>query len=294
MLVVLLALLAAAGNALASVLQRQGALRAAGSHFVARLVRQPVWLAGILSLICGFALQAAALAGGDLIVVQPILVTELPLSLLAAAAVTGLRPGPRDWGATLEMGVGLGLVLAAAAPSGGHHDASSLRWALAVACTVGLVGALAALSRPWAGAARAALLGAGSGVSFGLSAALLDTAASRGEQGVASLFGSWQLYAMVVAGAGGLYLLQHAFTSGPFMAAQPPATVVDPLTSVGYGILLFGEHMRGGPYLVPELVGAALVAHGAIALSRSALLSPRPPGGRATGDPGPRPRRGGR
>lgn len=207
----------------------------------------------------------------------------------SAASLRTSRPEPRDLVATVEMAGGLAIVLVAAAPSGGGHDTSDLRWAAALASTVAVAAVLLGISRRCAGSACAFLLGASSGLSFGLAAALLDTTASHGSRGVVSLFASWQLYAMVVAGVSGLLFLQHAFAAGPFMAAQPPATVLDPLASVGYGLLLFGEHMRGGLLIVPELVGAAMIAHGAVALSRSALLVPeavaRP---RAPGAPGQR------
>lgn len=118
MVVLLLAVLAAAFNAVASVLQRQAAAKATGSLLLLRLARRPVWLAGVGALIVGFILHATALSRGDLVVVQPILVTELPFSLLMAALVAGLRPGIRDWMASAEMSVGLSLVLVASAPSG--------------------------------------------------------------------------------------------------------------------------------------------------------------------------------
>lgn len=81
MISVLFALLAAASNALASVLQRRAA-RSAPEEFAFRpallwsLIRRPVWLGGIGALIAGFLLQASALANGGLALVQPLLVAE--------------------------------------------------------------------------------------------------------------------------------------------------------------------------------------------------------------------------
>lgn len=49
------------------------------------LFREPVWFGGILALIAGFLLQATALSGGELAVVEPVLVLELPATLILAS-----------------------------------------------------------------------------------------------------------------------------------------------------------------------------------------------------------------
>lgn len=279
MIAIVLALASAASNALAVVLQRAAATSNPGGSLLA-LLRRPVWLAGMAALAGGFVLQAAALTQGALILVQPILAAEMPFTLVMAALVTGLRPGTRDWAASVEMAAGLALVLAAAAPSGGAHDTTAVRWVTAAAATVALVLALVALSRRWPGPRRAALLGAGAGIGLSLAAVFMDAAAFHAKGGVGALFASWQVYALVVTGAGSLYLLQRALAAGELVAAQPASTVSGPLASFGYGIGLFGEHIRGGFFLIPQLVGAALVVQGAALLARSPLLLGEAPGGR--------------
>jgi hypothetical protein len=86
MIAVLFALLAAAGNALAPVLQRRAA-RSAPEEFAFRpvllwrLIRRPVWLGGIGAVIAGFLLQALALPDGGLALVQPLLVAGYRIRL---------------------------------------------------------------------------------------------------------------------------------------------------------------------------------------------------------------------
>lgn len=284
MIAIILATASAASNALSAVLQREAARSNSGNGSLLSLVRRPVWVAGMAAMMGGFVLQGAALTQGALILVQPILAAEMPFTLVMAVPLTGLRPAPRDWVASVEMALGLAVVLAAAAPSGGRNDTTALRWLVSVVCTVALVMALVTLSRRWSGPRRAALLAAGAGIGFAYTAVFLDTAGFHAERGAGALFSSWHLYALVASGAASLYLLQRALAAGELVAAQPAATISGPLASFGYGMGLFGEQIRGGIFVAPQLIGAALAAHGAILLARSPLLMAEPPA--ASHDPG--------
>src|SRR5262245_53093274 len=50
-------------------------------HVLPRLLRQPMWLAGLAGNVVGFGLHAAALHRGDLTVVQVVLVAQLLFAL---------------------------------------------------------------------------------------------------------------------------------------------------------------------------------------------------------------------
>jgi drug/metabolite transporter (DMT)-like permease len=114
----------------------------------------------------------------------------------------------------------------------------------------------------------------------------------RLDHGLGGLFTSWQLYAMIVAGIGSVFLAQNALQAGPIVAAQPPITTCDPLASVGYGVLLFGEQLRGGYWIIAALTGTAIVLGGTVLLSRSPLIaldSPNQLNPDSAGSTGPRP-----
>ncbi len=91
--------------------------------------------------------------------------------------------------------------------------------------------------------------------------------------GVAALFTSWQLYATAVAGVGALFLLQNALQAGTLVAVQPCLTLGDALISILYGVTLFGEDLRTGWGLFPELLALGLIAAGCVELARSPLAS---------------------
>lgn len=159
---VLFALFAALSNALATVLQRRAALtvpQSKGFRFglVLDLLKRPVWIAGILAVIAAGVGQAAALATGALVLVQPLFVLELPLALLIASLVTRRRLPRALWLAVAGVVAGLGVALAAASPAGNRTHVPIDRWIPALAACAAVVAALAVagLRRP-PGRARAA------------------------------------------------------------------------------------------------------------------------------------------
>lgn len=291
MLTYLLAFLAACANAAASVLQRTANRREPGEENLSlRLVRdllhQPVWFGGILAVIVGFLLQAAALGDGEISVVEPILVLELPLTLLLGAVVFGSRLRRREWGATVLMTAGLAGLLWFLSPTGGSaRDVGAATWAIGIGASLAVIGTLVALARreDEHGPRRAMLLGVATGAGFGLTAALMKGMTTAYAQGFAHLFASWQLYAMVVAGAGSMFLLQSALNAGRLVAAQPGITLSDPVVSILWGVLGFSEVVRGGIWAGLAVVAAVAIAVGAVLLAGSPLVNEE------EGDEGPDP-----
>src|SRR5262249_51855862 len=68
-------------------------------------------------------------------------------------------------------------------------------------------------------------------------------------------------------------LLQSTFRAGSLVASQPALTLGDALVSVALGWVLFGERIVLGPRVVPETVGACLIAAGAAGLTRSPAVA---------------------
>ena len=91
-----LAVLAACANGLSSVLQRKANKQVPrqqnlSPRLVWSLLHEPVWLGGIVALTAGFLLQASALGTGQLSLVEPVLVLELPCTLIG---ISWLFPSP--------------------------------------------------------------------------------------------------------------------------------------------------------------------------------------------------------
>src|SRR5262249_40919174 len=139
--------------------------------------------------------------------------------------------------------------------------------AIHIAAIVGLYTAARAQRRA---AFRAALLGAASGLGYGLTAAFTKGMASQyGAGGIGGILSSWQLYACGVAGLCSTWLLQNAYHSGTLAAAQPGITLLDPVVATCWGAVAFGEHVRHGWVLLAAPLPLAAMTFGVIALSRS-------------------------
>ena len=70
----------------------------------------------MLASLLGLGLHIAALSRGELAVVQPVLVVELPLAVLGSAVFLRRHLAVRDWVAVAMMGAGLAAFLYFLAP----------------------------------------------------------------------------------------------------------------------------------------------------------------------------------
>ncbi|GAA1156253.1 DMT family transporter [Streptomyces hebeiensis] len=286
MISVLFAILTAVSNGSGAVLQRRAAAtvpdtKAMRLELIRHLLRQKVWLAGIGLVIVAAVCQAVALATGPIAVVQPIFVVELPATLLIAGYVFRARLPREVWAGVAAVTCGLALGMASAAPGGGGESVPGAAWISALLLTGVFEGLLLAWSTRLRGNARAAALGLAAATGYALTAALMKDAMARLEDGgAAALFTSWQLYATAVAGVGALFLLQNALQAGSLAASQPMLTLGDALISIAYGVTLFGESVRVGWWLLPELIAVVLITVGCVTLARSPLAggaAPPPP-----------------
>jgi drug/metabolite transporter (DMT)-like permease len=278
------ALAASVCTATSSVCQRLGARDSmpAGFDFwlIFRLARRPIWLLGILSMILGFVFQLEALHYGPLALVQPILALELLFVFGYMAILSSRRRvAARDWLAATAMSAGLGLLLFAAAPSGGREHAPGYLWFLAGALTLAVVLGGVALAfalhrRPDASASRqAAILGAVTGVAWGFVAAVIKEFSSHLSGGAAGIFSNWSVYVLIGAGAASLLLASHALAAGPLAASQPGFTILDPLAASLLGMFLFNEHVaQSTGALAVEALALGLIVGGVTALSHSHLI----------------------
>ncbi len=290
-----LAMLAACANALSSVLQRKANKRIPQSENMSlrqiwHLLQQPVWFGGIAAITAGFLLQASALGTGDLSVVEPVLVLELPFTLILASRIFRQRLGPTEWLPAAAMTAGLAALLYLLAPSAGEPPRVHwYGWLAGVGGNLALVAGLVLWARRGfagharesrqegsgqrGGSFRAAVLAVAAGSTFGLTAALMKAMTRTFSLGIGHAFTDWPIYAMVAAGVLGMFLTQSALNAGQLIAAQPGLTLSDPLISVLCGVLAFHELVTQGWYILGEVACAALIVTRVLMLARSHLLA---------------------
>jgi drug/metabolite transporter (DMT)-like permease len=280
----LLAVLAACANATSSVLQRKANREVPkkqnlSPRLIWSLAHQPTWFGGVLAIFVGFLLQATALGNGQLSIVEPILVLELPATLILASRVFRTRLGRREWACVVVMAAALAGMLYALSPSGGRTAGVHwYAWVTAIGVNLAVAGVLVA----WGGrsrtdgagsARRAAVLGVAAGSVFGLTAALMKGMTGTFSGGIVALLTHWQVYGMIATGVLGMFLLQSAMNAGRLIAAQPGLTLSDPIVSILWGVLIFGERVRGGWFMLLAAVSGLGLAAAVVALAHSPLLS---------------------
>ena len=275
MIAIVFALLAAASNAV-SVSTRHaasaaGAYRLSGWRLALRLFRSPLWLLGWAAQIGAFIFQAVALHNGEVSVVQPLLVTELPLALVLRRVWLREPVAPAAWGGAGLACAGLAVFIAAAEPQGGGAPPAAGHWAVAITACATVAAMLAALGQRGSPARRAALLAAAAGVTWAIEATFIKSTTDLLAQfGVAGMFARWPVYALAAGGAAGVMLEQAALQAGPLRTAQPMLVIIDPLVSIALSVWLFGEYFvtDAGVLAVAAAAFCAMCA-GVVLLSRA-------------------------
>ncbi|MDT4891244.1 MAG: hypothetical protein QOE97_279 [Pseudonocardiales bacterium] len=224
--------------------------RSGAAGFLTRTLQHPLWLAGLTADVGGVVLQILALRRGALAVVQPLLLSSLVFALLMHG-VARRRLAAKDLGwATAVVALLAGFtLLCGSVPARTQEPVDRLP-----ALVAGLVGLVVVATSVIVGIrhhthpGRPALLGFAAGIVYAGTAALLKSLTTvAADHGIGHVLVSWQLYAVVAAGALGLAIAQLSFRAGPLAAGLPIAATVDPLLSIGLGVLLFDEHIRLGP-----------------------------------------------
>jgi drug/metabolite transporter (DMT)-like permease len=295
---VVLVLLATIGNATALVLQRKAAqdsarARGIGAGKLRDMVQRPAWLVGTSIFCVAVGLQAVALSLGSIALVQPVLVMELPFTLLLGWFVLGGALRRREWIAVAIMSVGLVVLLVSLQPSGGDAlGAGAVTWILGTIVTLGLLGGASAIAERSLPVARAAWYGIAAGIGSGFVAVIvkaMSEALALG--GISGVLTTWQSYLLLPVAPAAFLTLQYALRAGRLLASQPGLILGNPLLSSTWGIWLLGEEVNGGAALLGGFIGAGLMTVGVFLLSRSPLLAAQEGGPRDTSGTSPGSRR---
>jgi drug/metabolite transporter (DMT)-like permease len=278
-LVIVLALAASLFFAVAYVLQYHEAHEAPQGLFLSprlllELARHRIWVGGIIAMFVGDGLQAWALAKGSLAVIEPVLTVSMLFALPLSAAWRREHLRAMEWTGAVLVSAGLGLLLGVGSPTAGRADMPQYQWLLVTLASWGLALFLVAAGQraPWP-SYKAALIGGGAGVLFGLQDALTRYCLHWFSRDFTHLALSWQPYVVLVTAVYGLVLAQSAYEAGSLTAALPPMTVGEPVIGMLIGILALNEQLTNAPIdLFWEALGAAAMFWGTWMLARSPLV----------------------
>jgi drug/metabolite transporter (DMT)-like permease len=269
----ILALVAAFCFALAATLQQKGALNLPEISIrrpesLARLAGQRMWLVGTLTLLVGYAVQAAALDRGRLAIIQPLLVTTVVFALPLGYFLTNQPVGRNEVIGAAVIVVGLALFALFGDPAGGNENAPGSEWAVAI----GIIAVVCAVLLLFGGrgglSMRAAVYGTVAGILFGLSAALTKPTLDYLHEGVEELFTHWEPYALAIAGVLGFVLQQVSLGTGRLAPSVATVSVANPVVGILLGVTLLDERLsRPAWHVVLACIGLGAALAGAVLIS---------------------------
>jgi drug/metabolite transporter (DMT)-like permease len=233
------------------------------------LIRQPVWVLGIVTVIVGLGLQLVALAFGPLVLVQPLLVTGVLFGAVFSALLAHRSVDRLVVLGALGCVAGLSAFLVLARPTGATTPRAD-GWALvplAIGLGVIVLGSLAVAAR-FSGAVHVAALAAATGVLYGITAGLMKVVTGQFRaNGFLEPFEHPLLYVVCAVGPMGFLLSQNTFQQGTLIApALAIITIVDPLVGVAIGVSWLGERVNSSPAVLAGQVISAVVLIGSVVL----------------------------
>jgi hypothetical protein len=256
--------------------------RALSPAILLDLVRQPLWLIGIVANVAGFALQVVALSLGSLALVQPLLVFDLVFAVIIIRSVgwnaNRFPPGTRRWDPVLLAGVGaaaigVGGFLAIGQPTAGRADLGfSVLIPLAIGLVVVVGGCLIVAAR--SDNLRPLALALACGACYGVAAFAVKLVTSEFGSGPARVFTNWPIYMLAVVAPVGFILNQDAFQQGKFLApVQAIVTTADPVISIGLSLLWLGALLRSSAAAIAgEVVSLLIMTAGVVITAHRASL----------------------
>jgi hypothetical protein len=270
-----LALAGALSYAVASVTQQRTAAAVPSSRgldpgLVLRLLRSRPWLLGLVALIVGYLLQAAALDLGRLLVVEPVFPVGLLLALVLAARADGRSLLLPEWTAAIATVAGLAVFLIAAEPSGGQRTAPATSLSATAAGALVVAGVCWLFSLKVVGHRRALVLSIGGGVGAGVTDALTKTVAALSGSLRFALFGDVRLYLLAACGLVTLTVQQNAYRAAGLAASLPAFVVLEPVTGSLLGLFVYHEGVGDGPLRIAiEALAVATALWGIAGLANS-------------------------
>ncbi|HEY5841790.1 MAG TPA: DMT family transporter [Mycobacterium sp.] len=235
-----------------------------------RLLRDPRWWLGSGVAAIGFALQAAALGLGSVLLVQALLVTSLLFALPIHAYLRHRRLTRWEWTWALLLALAVAVIVTVGNPTEGHSRASLSTWALVAAVLGTLLVVCVVVANVVRGPASAVLLAFVSGSLWGVFAVLTKGVVHLLGDGIGPLLRSPELYAWAAVAIAGTAWQQSSFRAGALTASLPTMAISEPMVASLLGVYVLGETLRPGDAgwlvlvaaIVVMVVAAAALARG--------------------------------
>jgi hypothetical protein len=271
---IVLALGAALVSAIGSVIRQRSAHeivdKPVGAWELFRLsLRDTRWWLGAVAAVANYALQAAALSLGSVMLVTALQVTVLLFALPINARITHHRVTAWEWFWAASLAVAVAVIIAVGNPTSDQQRAPLETWA-AVTLVMGPALVLCVLgARIWSGAVAAMLLAVVAGSSLALFAVLTKGAVEAVHGGLGALLRAPELYALLAVALAGMVFQQASFRAGALTASLPTMTLAKPVVGWILAITVLSEDLHvDGAEIVVLVVAVIVMVVSTVALAR--------------------------
>lgn len=252
------AVLIAVGTVWRHRILRAGRSRAEANEAPLASLSNLHWWLSIAIALLAYAFQAAALAFGSLLVVQPVLVLSLMLTLILSAAAERRRMSRHEivWAAVLTASVAV--VVLVGRPQPGAREVPWWEWVAVIALGLGVTAGAFAFAYRRSPQTKALTFGFTCGAIYGYLAVFAKVAMDvLAREGVWAMLASWQLWAVVATAVVGILVQQYAFGAGDLATSLPASKVAEPIVALALGYALLGEEFAVGAWGM-VLMGASI------------------------------------
>ncbi|RZL22664.1 MAG: hypothetical protein EOP31_22125 [Rhodococcus sp. (in: high G+C Gram-positive bacteria)] len=241
---------------------------------ITTLVHSPIWWLGTIVGMVGYALQAAALGLGSLLLVQPLLVLSLLFALPLGARFSGRTISAREWLWAAALTTSVAVLIIVGDPRPGQPRAETHHWVMITLIGLPFVALCLFGARRRTGSARALLLGIAGGSLFGVAAVLTKGVVHLVTLGPSAVLTSFEFYALVAVAAVATSVQQSAFQAGDLQASLPATTIMEPVIASLLGFVVLGEYLDADRKVAAVLALAVVAMIAAtVALARNAAGS---------------------
>jgi drug/metabolite transporter (DMT)-like permease len=271
---------AAIAFAIANVEQMRAARRTeapseVSATLLVRLVKDRGWLIGLATSVGGYGLQAVGLFLAPVVLVQPLIVTELLFALPLAAWYAGRRLGRREWVGAVLVAAGITTFVLIGDPSGdSSHITSTATFAISV-FTGGGVAILVAVAESFASRPmiRAGGLALAASACFGMLSVMTKVVGRQFQHDHISALTHSQPYLLAVFAITGLLLSQTAFRIAPLSVSLPLIDIGEPAIASLLAVMALHERLDlGSGTAVGVALSAAAATFGVVVLNSSPLV----------------------
>ncbi|MEP7112615.1 MAG: hypothetical protein ABI862_05080 [Ilumatobacteraceae bacterium] len=254
-------LIAALGYGVGAVLQALGARHASGAG-VKAMVKQPMFLLGLVADFGSWVISRFALHTLPLFAVQTILAGSLAVTVVLARIVLGAELRKPDQWAIVATVAGLIIVGVSAGSDEARDVTHLLKLCILAGIPLIVVAGFFAIKMN-----KAVILAVLAGIAFTSSALAARTISVKGQSTIA-IFSEPMLWAMLIYAGIALAIHAGALIRGEVGPVTAAMWATEVLVAVVIGAIALDDHMRPG-WALPATFGIALTLAATVVLARS-------------------------